>query len=93
MYKPFTTGFHVSAVESMEFEGSLAGPFTSLTEAALAQVDISLTDSENKRVATEIVYADDDNDIYVRWKKQWALEDESGKVDPRAPIPEALKVH
>jgi len=89
----FLPGFHIGAVDSVEFGGSLAGPFQTLKEAALAQIDIALVDSNNNRVATEVFYADDEGNVYVRWKKQWALEEEDGKVDPRAPLPETLKVH
>ena len=89
----FSNGFHIGPVDSLEFNGSLAGPFNTVVEAALAQMDVNLVDSDNRRIATEVFYADEDGNIYVRWKKQWALEEEDGKVDPRAPLPEILKIH
>jgi len=87
----FRKGFHVAPIDSVDLDGSLAGPFPTLVEALMAQLDVIAKDSEDRRVATEIVYVDEDLNIYVRWKKQWALEEDDGKVDTRAPLPEILK--
>lgn len=87
----FKKGFHVAPVDSIDFDGSLAGPFPDLMQALLAQMDVVAKDSDDKRVATEIIYVDDNLNIYVRWKKQWAFEEEDGTVDPRAPLPDILK--
>ncbi len=84
-------GFYVSIVEGYDASGPVAGPFATLVEAALAMVDINKKDSDGRRMATEIFYADDDDNFYVRWKGRWVLEEDDGTVDPRAPLPDILK--
>jgi len=85
-------GFYIAIVDNPDLEWPpLSGPFATLTEAALGMIDIAAKDEDGRRAATEVFYASEEQDFYVRWKGRWAFEEENGTVDPRAPLPDILK--
>lgn len=84
-------GFHISVVDDFNTDGTIAGPFETLAKAAMAMIDVNVKDDNGKRLAVEVFYVDEEENIYVRWKGRWAFEEDDGTVDPKAPLPDILK--